>query len=85
MSGSGTPTQNLSKFVQVSLSHLTDFLPYQIIDTKEFLEKIDRIDKSLSPLPNSATLVVCDVVALYPSVDNGMGVPAIEKMLENHP
>ena len=40
LSGSGTPIQPLSKFVQVAISHLTAFLPYQVIDTKEFLAKI---------------------------------------------
>eukprot|EP00745_Piridium_sociabile_P026140 TRINITY_DN41575_c0_g2_i2.p1 TRINITY_DN41575_c0_g2~~TRINITY_DN41575_c0_g2_i2.p1 ORF type:complete len:978 (-),score=173.11 TRINITY_DN41575_c0_g2_i2:3-2936(-) len=85
LSGSGTPIQPLSKFVQLAIAHLTSFLPYQIIDTKEFLQKIDQINKSLAPLPNNACLAVCDVVALYPSVDNAMGVPAVDKMLKKHP
>ena len=38
LSGTGTPVQPICKFVQVAISHLTGNLPYQIIDTKEFLQ-----------------------------------------------
>lgn len=85
LSGSGTPVQPLSKFVQLSINHLTDFIPYQIMDTKEFLQKVEIINTTVAPLPPSATLAVCDVVSLYPSVDNSMGVPAVAKMLKKHP
>ena len=85
LAGSGTPVQPISKFVQIAISHLTTFLPYQVIDTKEFLQKIDVINKNFSPLPASARLVICDVVSLYPSVDNTMGVPAVQKALIEHP
>ena len=85
LAGSGTPVQPISKFVQIAISHLTNFLPYQVIDTKEFLQKIDKINQKFSPLPASARLVICDVVSLYPSVDNTMGVPAVEKALVEHP
>ena len=85
LAGSGTPVQPISKFVQIAIGHLTNFLPYQVIDTKEFLQKIDEINKNFSPLPASARLVICDVVSLYPSVDNTMGVPAVRKALVEHP
>ena len=67
------------------MSHLTSELKYQIIDTKEFLRKIDTMNELLPPLPPTATLVSCDVVALYPSVDNAMGVPAVDRMLNEFP
>ena len=85
LSGSNTPTQPLSKFVQLSISHLTSLLPYQIVDTKDFLKKLDVINTMNTPLPPKATLVTCDVVALYPSVDNSMGIPAVREMLNEHP
>lgn len=85
LSGSGTPIQPLSKVIQTAISHLTNHLPYQIIDTKAFLQKIERIKLHCTPLPPSACLAVCDVVALYPSVDNTMGVPAVKRMLTEHP
>ena len=85
LSGSGTPTQPLSKFVQLSLSHLTQFLKFQIIDTKDFLRKIEIIKEKFCPLPPAAVLVTCDVISLYPSVDNDMGVPAVSKMLDQYP
>eukprot|EP00745_Piridium_sociabile_P034400 TRINITY_DN59086_c0_g1_i16.p1 TRINITY_DN59086_c0_g1~~TRINITY_DN59086_c0_g1_i16.p1 ORF type:complete len:143 (-),score=13.76 TRINITY_DN59086_c0_g1_i16:581-1009(-) len=62
LSGSGTPIQPLSKFVQLSIAHLTQYLPYQIMDTKDFLLKIEKINQTLSPLPRGAWFTVCDVV-----------------------
>ena len=85
LSGSGTPTQPLSKFIQMSLKHLVRELPYQLIDTKDFLNKIELLNEKLPPLPSSAVLISCDVEKLYPSVDNSMGVPAVERLLENNP
>ncbi|KAK7475057.1 hypothetical protein BaRGS_00033670, partial [Batillaria attramentaria] len=76
LSGSGTPVQPLSKLIQIAIRHLTQFLPYQVMDTKEFLQKIEEINDNFAPLPNTACFAVCDVVALYPNVNNDMGVPA---------
>ena len=85
LSGCGTPIEPLSKIVQTAICHLTDSLPYQIIDTKEFLVKVKRINEELAPLPDTATIAVCDVVSLYPNVNNDMGVPATAKLLSRHP
>ncbi|KAK7475074.1 hypothetical protein BaRGS_00033687, partial [Batillaria attramentaria] len=85
LSGSGTPVQPLSKLIQIAIRHLTQFLPYQVMDTKEFLQKIEEINDNFAPLPNTACFAVCDVVALYPNVNNDMGVPATGTLLESHP
>ena len=37
LSGSGTPTQFLSKFIQVALAHFTNELSFQLQDTKDFI------------------------------------------------
>ena len=39
LSGSNTPVQPLSKFVQYNIKHLPSYLPHQILDTKEFYRK----------------------------------------------
>ena len=85
LSGSGTPTQPLSKFVQQCLCHLTEFLPYQVLDTKEFLSKIEDINEHICPLPDTATFAVCDVISLFPNVDNEKGIQATIKMLKKYP
>ena len=85
LSGSNTPVQPLSKFVQFNIRHLPSHLPYQILDTKEFLQKIERINDLLAPLPETATITICDVAKLYPSVNNSMGVPAVKKLLQQFP
>ena len=85
LTGCGTPIQPLSQFVQQAIRHLTKHLTYQIQDTKAFLQKIDRINEEFAPLPQSAVIIACDVKNLYPSVDNTMGVPATQALLEKHP
>ena len=82
LSGCGTPTAHLAKFAQIGLSHLTPSLPYQVMDSKEFLARILDINQSICPLPAEATMVTCDVIGLYPNVNNDMGIPAVRKKLE---
>ena len=64
--------QPISKFVQIANSYFTGNLPYQIINTKEFLQKADKINETYSPLPDAACFAACDVVSLYPNVNNEM-------------
>ena len=85
LSGSNTPVQPLSKFVQHNIRHLPSHLPHQVLDVKEFLQKIDYINKTISPLPSSTRIVICDVSKLYPSVNNLMGVPAVRDLLSKFP
>lgn len=85
LSGSNTPVQPLSKFVQFNIRHLTKHLQYQIMDTKDFLQKIEKINASVSSLPQSATIAICDVEKLYPSVNNLMGIPAVRSLLQSFP
>ena len=85
LSGTNTPVQPLSKFVQFNIRHLTAHLPHQILDTKAFLQKISRINQTVSPLPSTFKIVICDVAKLYPSVNNLMGVPAVRHMLNTFP
>jgi len=85
LSGTNIPIHPLSKFVQYNIKHLPTHLPNQILDTKEFLQKITKINDLLGPLPSSTQIVICDVNKLYPSVNNNMGVPAVKEMLEKFP
>ena len=64
LSGCGTPIQPLSRFVQLNIGHLTEYLPFQILDTKEFLKKISEINNTFAPLPDSACFAACDVPAV---------------------
>jgi len=84
LSGCVTPIQPLSKFVQPNIGHLTEYLPFQILDTKEFLQKISEVNNTFAPLPDSACFAACDVVALYPNVNN-MELPAVTSPLKEHP
>ena len=85
LSGCGTPIQPLSKFVELNIGHLTEYLPFQILDTKEFLQKFIEINNTFVPLPDSAYFAACDIVALYPNVNNNMGLPDVTSLLKEHP
>lgn len=67
-----------SASVWTSVSRLS-YGPHQIIDSRKRLQKIDMINKSFAPFPDSACLAVCDVTFLYPSVDNTMGILAVTR------
>ena len=55
-------------------------------DTKSILQKILNINNTfIEGLPPSAVNVGCDVAKLYPSVDNDMGMEAVENNLERYP
>ena len=88
LSVTNTPVQPLSKFVQYNIKHLPSHIPNQILDTKEFLQKIMKINSLFDPLPPSTTictqLCICDV-KLYPSINNLMGIPDVRNMLSKFP
>ena len=81
----GTPTRNLSKFVQISIKHIPPRLKYQAKDTKEVCQKLQRINDLLAPLPPSTRIAIWDVTNLYSNVDNGMGIPAVDRLLGKYP
>ena len=55
-------------------------------DTKAILNKILQINEQFPDgLPEEAINVGCDVVGLYPSCDNEMGLDALKNWLELHP
>ena len=86
--GTNTPVQPLSKLVQDSIKHLIPKLKSKARDTKhihQIILRLNRIWQQVGGLPRTAKQLGCDVVKLYPSVDNDMGIPAVRKLLESHP
>ena len=72
--------ENLSIFVENSLFELASELPSQIKDICHILEIIDEINNS--NLSSSAILVRLDVVNIFPSMDNNMGIASDRKYLD---
>ena len=73
-----TDVENLSIFVENVLFELASKLPSQIKDTCHMLEIID--DMNSSNLVSSAIPVCFDVVNMFPSIDNNMGLHLLENI-----
>ena len=79
-SGCNTAVENLSIFVENVLFELASKLPSRIKDNCHMLEIID--DMNNSNLSSSAILVSFDVVNMFPSIDNNMGIASVRKYLD---
>ena len=60
-------------------------LLYQVMDAKEFLQRVDKINKMLSLLPDAACFAVCDVVSQQSNVKKDMDVPATKNLIKENP
>ena len=72
-----TAVENLSIIVENVLLELASGLPSQINDTCHMLEIVD--DMNNSNLSSSAILLSFDVVNMFSSIDNNMGIASVRK------
>ena len=79
ISNYGMPTEKVSEFLNYELKPVMQKSKSYIRDSGHFLEKI----KSISTLPENATLVTADVVGLYPSIPHQAGLSVLKEALEN--
>ena len=60
---------------------LAESLPSFIKDTTHLINKIDEVNQ-LGPFPTGTLLVSWDVVAMFPNIDNELGVTAVKNALD---
>ena len=77
--GCGRAIQHLAIFVEKYCSPLSETLPTRIKDTEHLLTIIDQLNAN--GLPDDAILVSFDIVNMFPSIDNQMGIDAIRDIL----
>ena len=77
----GSAIERLSGFTEFYLKPLAQMLPSFLKDTNHLLQKIGDINKS-GPLPPDTILVSWDVVAMFPNIDNNLGISAVTKYLD---
>ena len=77
-SGCNTTVENVSIFVENILFQLTSELPSRVKDTCHMLEIIDDMNN----LSSSTIPVSFDVVNMFPSIDNNMGIASVRKYLD---
>ena len=77
----GTPTENISQWVDDQLAPLVHELPSYLQDDNDFLRKIQTINETHT-LPPDTILATWDVKSLYTSIPTEGGVSACRKKLE---
>ena len=78
----GTAIENLSAFTEFYLKPLAQGLPSFVKDTTHLLQKIEDLNK-MGPFPKESLLVSWDVVAMFPNIDNHLGINAITEALNS--
>ena len=53
-----------------------------MVDTTDFLRMLQDINKRFGPIPDHFLLVSWDIVAMYPSINNALGMEACRKALD---
>ena len=78
VSGSGSITENISKFVQHHIRDLSTDHPSYIQDTPDMLRCLEDVGE----LPDNAVLVTIDVVGLYTNIPRDLGIEIVKQKLE---
>ena len=79
--GTNSAIAQLSAFTERFLGPIARSLRY--IDSTDFLRMVQEINKRFGPIPDHFLSVSCDIEAMYPSVNNALGMEACRKALDN--
>ena len=75
----GTPTENVSEFLDSQLKPVMQSSRLYIKDSGNFIKKI----KNIGTILKYSILVTADIVGLYPSIPHEAGLKALERTLNN--
>ena len=78
ISNCGTPTEELTEFLDHCLQPVMKAGKSYIKDTSDFLEKL----KNLGNIPSNAMVVTADVVGLYLSIPHDAGLQVLHELSE---
>ena len=81
ISGSGSTTENIGKFVQYHIQNLAKSHKSFLEDTPHFLREIEVINQGL-PLPQNTILVTIDIQGAYQNIPQDDGVQILHEALE---
>ena len=84
ISGNGSITEQISKYVDHHTRDIVKKLPTYIEDTRDFLNICEEIN-SEGGIPNDAIIVTIDVTALYTNICREDAVLAMSKALHSRP
>ena len=78
----GTAIERLSAFTEYYLKPLSQNLPSFIKDTTHLINNLEALSQQ-EPFPPNTLLVSWDVVAMFPNIDNTLGLSAVRDALES--
>ncbi|CAN7943058.1 unnamed protein product, partial [Ixodes hexagonus] len=84
ISGIGTPTEQISEFVDHAIKHIPPLLQSYVKDTTDFLNQINRMNES-DLVSQDSILVTIDVNSLYTNIPHDEGLSAIREFLSVYP
>ena len=78
-SRNGTAVENLSLSTEYFLHPCVKKEPQILIDMTALLNKVTEINNKFSPFPAGTLLVLWDVISMYPTIDNKVGLAACKE------
>ena len=78
----GTAIERISALTEFYLKPLAQKLPSFLKDTIDRINKIDKLNEK-GPLPPGTLLVSWDIVAMFPKIDNCLGLSAVKEALDS--
>ena len=79
--GSNSATIHLSAFTEKFLGPLARSQEHILVDTTDFLNFVNLLNTRYAPMPEEVLLVSWDIEAMYPSIDNKLGLEACRDAL----
>ena len=79
--GSNSATIHLSTFTEKFLGPLARSQEHILVDTTDFLNFVNLLNTRYAPMPEEVLLVSWDIEAMYPSIDNKLGLEACRDAL----
>ena len=81
ISGSGSTTENIGKFVEHHIKHIAKTHEAFLEDTPDFLQNLERQNQG-PPLPPNACLVTADIQGAYQNIPQEDGVRCLKEALD---
>ena len=81
ISGSGSTTENIGKFVEHYINKIAKSHKSFLEDTPDFLRHIEKINHSL-PLPENTIIATIDIIGAYQNIPQADGINVLKNALE---
>ena len=83
-SGCGSPTENLSVWIEYHLKPLMSELSHRLEDCSEFLRKLELYNEKRCAQEDPKPIILCtwDIEAMFPNITNEIGLAVCKELLD---